>query len=62
MGFLTAAPYPGTIFIDKYRELYTCVGYSADDMGRIRDEIDDKIRQEACCEDLFLVLLILGLL
>ena len=39
------------IFIDKYRELYTCVGYSADDMSRIRDEIDDKICQEAHCDD-----------
>ena len=30
-----------------------CVGYSADDMSRIRGEIDDKIRQEARCDDLF---------
>ena len=33
--------------------MYTCVSYNADDMGRIRDEIDNKIRQEVCCEDLF---------
>ena len=44
-------------FIDKYRELYTCVGYSADDMSRIQDETDDKIRQEARCDDLFLSLI-----
>ena len=33
--------------------MYTCVGYSVDDMGRIRDKVDDKIRQEACSDDLF---------
>ena len=29
-------------------------------MGCIRDEIDDKIRQEACCEDLFFSALDIG--
>ena len=47
-------------FIDKYRELYMCVGYSADDISRIRDEIHDKIRQEARCDDLFFGALDIG--
>ena len=33
--------------------MYTCVSYNADDMDRIRDEIDNKVHQEVCCEDLF---------
>ena len=41
------------IFVNKYRELYTCVCHSVDDLRSIRDEINDKICQEASSDDLF---------
>ena len=41
------------IFVNKYRELYTCVCDSVDDLKSIRDEINDKICQEASSDDLF---------
>ena len=41
------------IFVDKYRELYTCVCHSVDDIRHIQDEINDKIFQEARSDNLF---------
>ena len=35
------------IFVDKYRELYTCVCHSVDDIRHIQDEINNNIYQEA---------------
>ena len=37
------------IFVDKYRELYTCVCHSVDDIRHIQDEVNNNIYQEACC-------------
>ena len=40
------------IFVDKYRNLYTCVCHGVDEIRHMQNEINDKVHQEACSDNI----------